>query len=86
MEERDLDSAADDGVNPEPPPCAEHGAGYPRPHDLPHQSQLNMRAASEAKIPKNWPSDGVNSKSNESRRHGQRDQERGEGEGGSPGR
>ncbi|RRT64991.1 hypothetical protein B296_00039458 [Ensete ventricosum] len=43
MEERDLDGAADDGVNPEPPPSAEHGTGYPRPHDLPHQPQVVHR-------------------------------------------
>lgn len=36
MEERDLDGAADDGVDPKPPSSAEHSTGESRPHYLPY--------------------------------------------------
>jgi hypothetical protein len=40
VEERDLDGAADDGIYPEPPACAEDRAGHARPDDPPQQHQV----------------------------------------------
>lgn len=40
VEEGDLNGAADDGVNPEPPAGAEHRAGDAWSQDLPHQQEV----------------------------------------------
>lgn len=43
MEEGDLDGAADDGVDPEPPAGTEDGAGDAGTEDRPHLRQLHHR-------------------------------------------
>lgn len=44
VHEGDRDGAAHDGVDPEPPPGAEHGAGDARPEDRPQFGQIHGNA------------------------------------------